>query len=55
MLGKFDIDIQDLTICLLSTFRRLKRSMTCAKFIAKHTNTPNINHLVILVSHDNLR
>ncbi len=55
MLGEFDIDIENFSIGLLSAFGRLKRSMASAKFIAKHANTPNINHLIILISHDDLR
>ena len=55
MFGKFQIDIQNFTVCLLPTFWWLKGSMTGAKFITKYSHTPHIDHFIIFASHDNLR
>lgn len=54
MLWEFQIYIQYLSVCLLPALRWLERSMTCAKFVTKYSYTPNIDHFIILVTHDNL-
>jgi len=55
MFREFDINIEYFSIGLLPTLRRLEWCMASAQLIAQNANTPNIDHLIVLVSHDNFR
>lgn len=54
MLREFQIDVQDLPIGLLPALGRLEGRMPCTQLIAEHADTPDIDHFIILVPHDNL-
>ena len=55
MFGKLKIYIKYFSVGLLPAFGWLEGSMSSAEFIAENSYTPDIHHLIVLVTHHDLR